>query len=126
MRQLVKRRLFLMSMALVTGASHSAYAKGGSKTGGDDLVYANSWLAGTHFTALPGEEMREETKPSMLFGKLKNLLDGLSYSPEVAPLGFGTKGWRLEMLPPDARSDLASDFRLEKAKRFGVALRVPF
>ena len=44
MRQLVKRRLFLMSMALVTGASHSAYAKGGNKTGGDDLVYAKGWL----------------------------------------------------------------------------------
>ncbi len=126
MRQMVKRRLFLMSMALVTGASYSAFAKGGSKTGGDDLVNAKGWLGVTHFTALSGEEMREETKPSMLFGKLKNLLDGLSYSPEVVPSGFGTKGWRLEMLPPDARSDLASDFRLEKAKRFGVALRVPF
>jgi hypothetical protein len=33
-----------MSMALVTGASHSAFAKGGSKTGGDDLVYAKGWL----------------------------------------------------------------------------------
>lgn len=125
MRQMVKRRLFLMSMALVTGASYSAFAKGGSKIGGYYHINADGRV-GAHFTSLADEEIRDETKLSVLSGKLKKLLDGLTYSSDVAPLHFGTRGWRLEMLPLDARSDLANDFRLEKAKRFGIALRVPF
>lgn len=126
MRQRVKRRLFLMSMALATGASYSAFAKGGANTGGDAHFYTEDRLS-AHLTSLPDDVMREaETKPPVLFGKLKNLLVGLSYGSGVAPPPAGAKGWRLEMLPTDARPDLASDFRLERAKRFGIALRVPF
>jgi len=125
MRQRVKRRLFLMSMALATGASYSAFAKGGN-IGGNTHFYAEDRLS-AHITSLRDDEMREpETKSPVLFGKLKNLLVGLSYSPDVAPPPTGARGWRLEMLPTDARPDLANDFRLERAKRFGIALRVPF
>ena len=126
MRQRVKRRLFLMSMALATGASYSAFAKGGSKIGGDAHLYADERV-GAHFTTFPDEEKSEiGTKPSMLFGKLKNLLGGLSYRSDATPPPSGASGWRLEMLPHDSRSDIANDFKLEKEKRFGIALRVRF
>jgi hypothetical protein len=124
MRRKVKRRLFLMSMALATGASYSAFAKGAGKSA-DAHFYGDERLS-AHVTSLPVGEIGEtETRPPLLFGKLKKLFGGLNLAPDSAPPS-AAREWRLEMFSPDARSDLANDSRPERAKPIGIALRLQF
>jgi hypothetical protein len=97
MRQRVKRRLFMMSMALAAGAAGPAFAKGGGKADDDLSAYAREGR-GPYLTALP----------------------------HAATDARADKGWRLELLPPETRSAFDRDSRPRENQRFGLALRMAF
>ncbi|NTV97501.1 MAG: hypothetical protein HGA75_19185 [Thiobacillus sp.] len=98
MRQRVKRRLFMMSMAVATGSAGPAFAKGGGKVDDDLRAYIQDWRS-PHVTTLP------------------HAATGASPAD---------KGWRLELLPPETRSHFDRDTSPHESKRFGLALRMAF
>lgn len=102
----------MMSMALATGASGVAFAKGGGKAAGDVPLLLGS---GVQMAVLP-DEAAGHARQSALRGAMQNLM---GHGPN--PHG---KGWHLEMLSPDAGP--AQDFAVRPAKRLGVALRMAF
>ncbi len=113
MRRRVKRRLFLMSMALAAGTPGSAFAKGGAEA----FPQAGERLS-AQVDALSGE-------PSTLWSKARDLARSLNLSGETTPPA-AAKAWRLELLPPASHQEAAADPRLNKGARFGLALRVAF
>lgn len=111
MRQRVKRRFFIMGMALATGASGTAFAKGG-KGAGEAPPYLDDRLS-TQAAAFPGGAA---TRPPAFHGAMNNLM---GHGPDDH-----SRGWRLELLPPEARLD--QDYRPRPAQRYGLALRMSF
>lgn len=116
MRQRVKRRLFMMSMALATGASSPAFAKGGNAYLHDDA------RAGAHLIPLPDSEGLGWGKRPGLIGSMKALAGNLGSSPDAA----SGRGWRMELMPHESESKLGLDTRPDQAMRIGVAWRVAF
>lgn len=109
MKQRIKRRVFLMSMALATGASGAAWAKGNKH----DHDGAWSGFSGSSGPARPD-----------LVGTLQGWLGGLRYSPETeAEAG---KAWRLEMLPAQDSPAASDNGRPSRDRPFGLALRLAF
>lgn len=121
MRRKIKRRLFLMSMTMATGASCPAFAKGLA-----DAHFYTEDRPGAHITAYPDEvEHATGARLPDFLASMKNILGGLHYGAGSAPPP-SEKGWRLELLPPEPRMNFDSDFRPEKARRVGLALRMAF
>ena len=125
MRRRVKRRLFLMSMALATGASGHAYAQGGKSIPGQGHDFGGGYPAAS-LPLADGDGLEQGANSGTLLHQVKALLGGLGYGTEAAKPATAPKDWRLQLLPPETRSDLGGDFRTDKAKRFGVALRMSF
>jgi hypothetical protein len=126
MRRRVKRRLFLMSMALATGATGSAFGKGFGK-GEDELRLHSDERGSAHVSALPDEDGGGSGgKAGAWLGKLKGLLGGMQYGAEAGSPSPRESGWRLEMLPAEGKSEHPNELRLDRAKRLGVAFRLSF
>ena len=125
MRRRVKRRLFLMSMALATGASGHAFAQGGKSIPGQGHDFGVDYPAAS-LPLADGDGLGQGANSSTLLGQVKTLLGELGFGTETVKPAAAPKDWRLQLLPPETRSDLGCDFRTDKAKRFGVALRMSF
>ncbi|MBM4182364.1 MAG: hypothetical protein FJ209_12525 [Betaproteobacteria bacterium] len=123
MRQRVKRRLFLMSMALAAGASGHAFAKGGEKAVGEGHRFADAASDSTVFWPEAAQAARDS--PGLL-DRLGGALGAMRYgaAPESPP--SAARGWRLDVLPAGAGPESGSDARAAKAKPFGLALRLAF
>jgi hypothetical protein len=124
MRRRIKRRLFLMSMALATGTCGHAFAQGGRSAAGEG-----------HFggeptdSALPLPEnsgVGRGASPSKLLGHVRQALTGLGLGAEAGSVSTAAKGWRLELLQSESGTGMGGDYRPGKAKPLGVALRVTF
>jgi len=127
MRLKVKRRLFLLSMAMATGTAGPAIAKGGGKME-VDAAFDVQERYGAHVSSMPDAEIEggNTSTTTMFFTKLKSMFRELNYGSGVSTLPTESKGWRLEMLQADTKPDHASDPRLLQDKRFGMALRMAF
>jgi hypothetical protein len=108
MRQRIKRRVFLMSMALATGASGSALAKGSKHD-------REEW-AGFSGSSGPAR--------SDLLATLQGWVGGLGYSAETE--AEAQKGWRLEMLPARESPAASDNGRPSRDRAFGLAVRLAF
>jgi hypothetical protein len=125
MRRRIKRRLFLMSMALAAGASGQSHAQGGKNMagqghhfGGDDadaaLLLPDVGGSGTGGSS------------SGFVDRIKRTIAGLGEGAEARTATSAARGWRLEMFQPEPRPEMGGDPRLEKAKHFGMAFRMTF
>ena len=125
MRRRVKRRLFLMSMALATGASGHVFAQDGKSIPGRGHDFGGEHPA----ASLPlgdADDLGLGANSGALLHQVKALLGGLGYGTETARAAPAPKDWRLQLLPPETRNDLGGDFRSNNTKRFGVALSMSF
>lgn len=105
MKRKVKRKLFLMGMAVSTGVPGGAFAKDTIKSEGDRHGYVSHGQGSSMYTPtaeLPGY--------------------GVGPTQAYAPL----KGWRLELLQNDARPGQVDHPRMLGEKRLGLALRLTF
>lgn len=123
MRQRIKRRVFLMSMALATGASGTAFAKG-SKHDSDDFFGVNPQGPGKSGMRYHSDNPHPDLGGAGLVGTLQGWLGGLHFSPEN-PAEAG-KGWRLEMLPDQGGPTGATDARPVQSRPLGLAVRLAF
>lgn len=118
MKRRVKRRVFLMSMALATGAGVPALAKAGGKGAGHGEMHPT---VGDHLPGMPDSPAAAE--PASLHAHLRHLFA----AAETGRRGQAGRGWRLEMLPAQMRDASSIEHGPEqKAKRLGLALRLAF
>lgn len=122
MRKRIKRRLFLMSMALAAGASGHAFAKG-DKGGGEGHVFDGS-AQHADTTRLAGDSVASGS--TSLLHRVADALGGMRYGAPLEQTQPASKGWRLDLLPAQARPEPGNDLGAAKAKSFGVALRLAF
>ncbi|TCJ12330.1 hypothetical protein EZJ19_12395 [Parasulfuritortus cantonensis] len=97
MRRKVKRRLFMMSMAVAAGAAAPAVAKAGGKADGALRGYVPA-----------GQEAY------------------IALLPHLAEAHLAAPGWRLEMLPAEPKYAFEQDTRPRQDTRVGLALRLTF
>lgn len=120
MKRRVKRRVFLMSMALATGAGVPVLAKAGGKGAGSEHGEMHP-IVSDHLPRMLDSPVAAE--PASLYVHLRHLFA----AAETGLRGQAGRGWRLEMLPAQMRDASASEHGPEqKAKRFGLALRLAF
>lgn len=106
----MKRKVMMMSLAMVTGLPHAVCAGSGSE--GSAQAYS-SWNA----SYMPHYGVEGAAKP---------LMDHVSVANASAPAGQGISNtWRLELAPPPAVSK-ADDPLAAKDKRLGFTLKLKF
>jgi hypothetical protein len=123
MKRKIKRKVFMMGMAVTATMPISASAKAGGKPDFESHPYS-SWR-GTQLT-VPGNNIDDANSGNVsLIGKLKSLF-GVGYSTDGATPYSQGKGWQVELLQNDAGAGLSNDARQAKDKRFGLAFRLSF
>jgi hypothetical protein len=126
MRRRVKRRLFMVSMAIATGASGSAIAKGVGNGYNDARPYSSGW-GKPDMASILGQDLPDSaTKPLTVFSKFAAILGNLNLRTESSAAIPEARNWRLELLPPGVQSGPVGDPRLVGGKRVGLALRMAF
>ena len=122
MRRKIKRRLFLMGMAVAAGAIGHAHAKGGKLgNGGHDY---SAWSAG-QLSTLPFDPTPAAALSDGLLGRFKAMLGGLDYTVEGSVGAPRRQGWGLQLFRPEALTGVSDDPRLN-GRQMGVALRINF
>ena len=125
MRRRIKRRLFLMSMALAAGASGQSHAQGGKNTAGQGHHFGGDDPGAAHL--LPDVASSGSGGFSSGFvDRIKQAIAGLGEGVEARTAPSAARGWRLEMFQSEPRPEMGGDPRLEKTKHFGMAFRMTF
>lgn len=126
MKRRVKRRLFLMSVALASGASGSAFAREIALPHYD--AHARAADAHRSSVASVGHEVRADNdKPWILFSSFGKRIPGMLHAgADAHEATRDTKGWRLGLMAPEPVSAHDQDARLNQGMRFGLALRAAF
>ena len=120
MKRKIKRKVFLMGMALATGMPGFALAKGNSKAGYPGEDYRERYLSSSLNS--PGYEAGGVTLDA-LEGRL-NRLAGAMHDNGIIPALVKPPVLKLQMMPgAEAQPD---DPRMAGEKRLGVALRIAF
>lgn len=123
MRRKIKRRLFLMGMAVAAGAIGHAHAKGG-KLGQGEHDYS-AWSA-NQLSTLPFDPApAASTLSDGLLGRFKAMLGGLDYTVQGGVGAPRRQGWGLQLFRPEAVTGVSDDPRLNGGQ-MGVALRINF
>jgi len=125
MRRRIKRRVFLMSMALATGTCGHAFAQGGRSVAGEGHLFAGE----SPDNNLPLHEHGgggRDSPSSNLLGQVRQAIAGLGFGADARTASTAARGWRLELLQSESETGMSGDHRTGKAKPFGVALRVSF
>lgn len=125
MKRKIKRKLFLMGIAITAGLPGVAFAKGSGKAEREAYLHASQWHS-VRSSTLAGDMDRGEAESAGFYSKLKTIVDRMNYSVEVPVAQIKPRAWRLEMLQPNISLDQADAPRLSGEKRVGVALRVAF
>lgn len=125
MKRKIKRKLFLMGMAMMAGAYAPAYAKGGGKHGQVTHDYSATWSVGQYST-LPFDQTRDVTAiTGGLLGKLKEVLGGLDLAMGTGVNVARRNGIGLQSFQPEVGSGFGGDPRLGGGYT-GLALRISF
>jgi len=126
MKRRVKRRLFLMSVALASGASGSAFAREIALPHYD--AHARAADAYRASVASVGHEVRaDDAKSWILFSSLSKRIPGMLHAGADAHAGArDTKGWRLGLMAPEPVAAHDQDARLNQGMRLGLTLRATF
>jgi hypothetical protein len=98
MKRKIKRKLFLMGMAITAGLPGVAFAKGGGKAEREAGLHASQWQS-VNSSALAGDMDLGAAESAGLYSRLKTIVDRMNYSVEVPAAQAKPKAWRLEMLP---------------------------
>lgn len=125
MRRRVKRRLFLMSMALATGTCGHAFAQGGRNAAGEGHHFGGEFRD----SALPlpdNEGLGRGSSSSTMLGRVRQALTGVVFGGEAGTVSTAARGWRLELLQAEPGTGMSGDQKIGKAKVLGVTLRVTF
>ena len=110
MRRRVKRRLFLMSMALATGASGHAFAQGGKSIPGQGHDFSGDYPAAS-LPLADGDGLGQGANSSTLLGQVKTLLGELGFGTETvkpAAVELRAEGARIGFTFPPASVSLLS------------------
>lgn len=122
MRRRIKRKVFMVGMAVSATLPISASAKASGKPDYESHPYSN-WRT-TQLT-IPGNDADAgDIRNISLIGKLKNLLGGAGYVEASESPYSQSRGWQVELL--QNHSDQAGDIRQARDKRFGLAFRLSF
>jgi len=130
MKRKIKRKLFLMGMAMTTGLPGMAHAKGSGKQERDALLQSGQWYSATSTFSV--EHGSGQDKPAALLSKLGAMLEGMHYSGLGSMDAPAAGSWRLEMLPPGNPVDPGNlgeqtdNPNSAGEKRFGLAVRLAF
>ena len=125
MKRRIKRRVFLMSMALASGASATALARETPLPHFD----TGSFTGSGHAFGLASDEWlpRIDDSPAQgLFAGLKRMPERLHGRAETMKQAAGAKGWQVQMLQPESGFVHGLENRLNRGLRIGVALRASF
>jgi len=125
MRRKIKRRLFMVGMAMAAGIYAPAHAKGGGKLGLGGHDYSAAWSA-DQYSTLPFDQSRDvATVSEGLLGKFKAMLGGLDFA---AGNGFNAtrrNSFGLHSYQPEIGAGASGDPRLSGGHT-GVALLIRF
>lgn len=122
MRRRIKRKVFMMGMAVSATLPISASAKANGKPDHESHPYSN-WRT-TQLT-IPGNGADAgDIRNISLIGKLKTLLGGAGYVAASESPYSQSRGWQVELL--QNQSDPVGDIRQARDKRFGLAFRLSF
>lgn len=124
MKRRIKRKVFMMSMAVTATLPIGASAKASGKPDHESHPYS-SWRSSQLSVPAANLEDVDSGKVSLI-GKLKNLLGGVGYSADAASTYSQAKGWRVELLQNEAHPEQSGDIRQANDKRFGLAFRLSF
>lgn len=123
MKRKIKRKVFMMGMAVSATLPISSSAKANGKPDYESHPYS-SWRT-TQMTA-PGKDVDDGDRNISLIGKLKTLLGGAGYSTGSASAYSQGKGWQVELLQNQANAAQSDDIRQAGDKRYGLAFRLSF
>ena len=124
MKRKIKRKVFMMGMAVTATLPISASAKASGKPDYESHPYS-SWRS-TQLN-IPGNNIDDaDVRNVSLIGKLKNLLGGAGYSAGAASAYSQSKGWQVELLQNQANAGQAGDIRQARDKSLGLAFRLSF
>jgi hypothetical protein len=121
MKRKIKRKVFLMGMALAAGLPSAALAKGNSK-----LAYAVEQYSGARHLADQGQtSVRSDEGISIddLYGKLNRLTSAMHYNHQIST-SPKPPVMQLQMLP--ASEMPADDPKMAAERRVGIALHIAF
>lgn len=125
MRRKIKRKLFLMGMAVSASLPGVVFAKGNGKLEYDAYLRASHWHSVVPSALAEGASVGEDKSPGM-FSRLKTIVDRMNYGSE-APVAYTKPStWRLEMLQPTVAPGEGEAPNAASDKRIGLALRVAF
>lgn len=132
---MVKRKVFLMSMAVVASLPIDAYAQGGGKGERNVSHYSNGGRVALTSDLIDviqeAPEMRIDGEgrgiPTRLLGKLKGMAESLSSLMETVSASDLDKAWKLELAQTEAaRLGSTDNPRVTADKPVGVAIRLKF
>ncbi len=124
MKRRIKRKVFMMGMAVSATLPIGTTAKAGGKLDYESHPYS-SWRGSQLSVPATNVDAVDVGKVSLL-GKLKNLLGGVGYGVDSESGYSQGKGWQVELLQNPADSERESDIRPARDKRFGLAFRMSF
>lgn len=125
MKRKIKRKLFLMGMAMVAGAYAPAYAKGGGKHGQATHDYSATWSV-DQYSTLPFDQNRDVAAiTGGLLGKFKEMLGSLDLAAGGSVNLAQRNGIGLHSFQPEVGTGFGGDPRLGGGHT-GLALRIRF
>lgn len=134
MRRKIKRKVFMMGMAVTATLPIGTAAKASGKPDYESHPYSGWRDVQMSVPAANADDV--DPGKASLIGKLKNLLGGGGYG-----LGAGTahsgaaysgsaysqgKGWQVELLQNQADTEQTGNIRQARDKRLGLAFRLSF
>lgn len=123
MKRRIKRKVFMMGMAVSATLPIGATAKAGGKHDVEAHPYSG-W--GATELSMPVGAAEPPARQETLLGRIKGLLGGAGYGAEPASAYGRDKGWRMELMQNEAPAPDAGDTRQARERRVGLAFRMSF
>lgn len=127
MRRKIKRKVFMMGMAVTATLPIGTAAKASGKPDYESHPYSG-WRDVQMSVPAANTDDVDPGKASLI-GKLKNLLGGGAYGLGAgADYSQGTqgKGWQVELLQNQVDTEQTGNIRQARDKRLGLAFRLSF
>lgn len=125
MKRKIKRKLFLMGMAMMAGAYAPVHAKSGGKHDQAAHDYSATWTV-DQYSTLPFDQTRDVAAiTGGLLGKFKEALGGLDFAVGGGVNAARRNGLGLHSYQPEVGSGFGGDPRLGGGHT-GLALRISF